>query len=93
MHVSGSLPAEQPRCPKYRKYQYQLCGDNKHNGESHHGDDSLLTPSRIKEEPFGYEVGAGGGRGGVGEDDRGEEGGCPNYLAPTVSRVGGRGER
>ena len=23
---------------------------------------------------------------------QGEEGGCPNYLAPTVSRVGGRGE-
>ncbi|XP_076026703.1 transcription regulator protein BACH2-like [Genypterus blacodes] len=77
-HVASTPPhpADLPRCPKYRKYQYQI-SDNKHNGENHHGTDdgilsshtsassqfpdrsaaqqTLLTPSRIKEEPFGFE--------------------------------------
>ncbi|XP_071783423.2 transcription regulator protein BACH2-like [Centroberyx gerrardi] len=80
-HVASTppLPADLPRCPKYRKYQYQAC-NNKHNGENHHGNDdvilanhtsvsplssqlpdssaaqqTLLTPSRIKEEPFVFE--------------------------------------
>ncbi|KAL7380496.1 hypothetical protein ABVT39_018881 [Epinephelus coioides] len=73
---TASLPADLSQCPKYRKYQYQIC-DNKHNGENHHGIDdanhtsvspvssqlrdssavlqTLLTPSRIKEEPFVFE--------------------------------------
>lgn len=78
-HVANTapLPNDFTLCPKYRKYQYQIC-DNKHNGENHHhGSDyvistnhtsvspvssqladssaapqTLLTPSRIKEEPF-----------------------------------------
>ncbi|XP_042244127.1 transcription regulator protein BACH2-like isoform X2 [Thunnus maccoyii] len=81
-HVAStaSLPSDLPQCPKYRKYQYQIC--EKHNGENHHGDDdvilanhtsvipvssqlpdssaapqTLLTPSRIKEEPFVFEEG------------------------------------
>ncbi|XP_037652375.1 transcription regulator protein BACH2-like [Sebastes umbrosus] len=81
-HVAGtaSLPADLSQCPKYRKYQYQIC-DDKHNGEDHHDSDdvilanhtsvspvssqlfrdssaasqTLLTPSRIKEEPFVFE--------------------------------------
>ncbi|KAM8917143.1 transcription regulator protein BACH2 [Spinachia spinachia] len=79
-HVAStaSLSADFSQCPKYRKYQYQIC-DDKHNGEDHHGDDvilakhtsgspvssqlrdrtaapqTLLTPSRIKEEPFVFE--------------------------------------
>ncbi|XP_070835278.1 transcription regulator protein BACH2 [Chaetodon trifascialis] len=80
-HVAStaSLPADLSQCPKYRKYQYQIC-DNKHNGENHHGSDdvilanrtsvspvssqladssaapqTLLTPSRIKEEQFVFE--------------------------------------
>ncbi|XP_042357266.1 transcription regulator protein BACH2 [Plectropomus leopardus] len=77
-HVAStaSLPADLSQCPKYRKYQYQIC-DNKHNGETHYGSDdanhtsvspvssqlrdsraapqTLLTPSRIKEEPFMFE--------------------------------------
>ncbi|XP_029317129.1 transcription regulator protein BACH2-like [Cottoperca gobio] len=77
-HVA-SLPDDLSQCPKYRKYQYQIC-DNKHNGEDHHGSDevilgnhtsvsplsiqlrdssvasqTLLTPSRIKDEPFMFE--------------------------------------
>ncbi|XP_030580858.1 transcription regulator protein BACH2-like [Archocentrus centrarchus] len=75
-HVLGDLP----QCPKYRKYQYQIC-DNKHNVGKHHSRDdiilanhtsispvssqftdsavsqTLLTPSRIKEEPFVFEEG------------------------------------
>lgn len=75
-HVLGDLP----QCPKYGKYQYQIC-DNKHNVENHHSSDdiilanhtsvspvssqftdssvsqTLLTPSRIKEEPFAFEEG------------------------------------
>lgn len=80
-HVAStaSPPADLSQCPKYRKYQYQIC-DNKHNGETYHGGDdvimanhtsasplssqladsraasqTLLTPSRIKEEQFVYE--------------------------------------
>ncbi|XP_056152287.1 transcription regulator protein BACH2-like [Lampris incognitus] len=80
-HVAATVPpsTDLPRCPKYRKYQYQA-GTTTHNGENHHGNDdvisanhtsvsphspqipvgnappqSLLTPSRIKEEPFGFE--------------------------------------
>uniref|UniRef100_UPI0037E70BC8 transcription regulator protein BACH2 n=1 Tax=Semicossyphus pulcher TaxID=241346 RepID=UPI0037E70BC8 len=80
-HVAStaSLPADLSQCPKYRKYQYQIC-DNKHNGENHEGSDevllanhtsvspvssqladssaapqTLLSPSRIKEEPFAFE--------------------------------------
>ncbi|XP_054469518.1 transcription regulator protein BACH2 [Anoplopoma fimbria] len=76
---TASLPTDLSQCPKYRKYQYQICND-KHNGEDHHSSDdvilathtsvspvssqlrdrsgapqSLLTPSRIKEEPFMFE--------------------------------------
>uniref|UniRef100_A0A671XEI6 BTB domain and CNC homolog 2 n=1 Tax=Sparus aurata TaxID=8175 RepID=A0A671XEI6_SPAAU len=80
-HVASnvSLPTDLSQCPKYRKYQYQIC-DNKHNGDDHHGSDdvilshhtsvspvssqladssaaaqTVLTPSRIKEEPFVFE--------------------------------------
>lgn len=80
-HVASTapLPTDLTQCPKYRKYQYQIC-DNKHNEENHHGSDyvistnhtsvspvssqladssagppTLLTPSRIKEEPFVFE--------------------------------------
>uniref|UniRef100_A0A8C4NLD4 Transcription regulator protein BACH2 n=1 Tax=Dicentrarchus labrax TaxID=13489 RepID=A0A8C4NLD4_DICLA len=80
-HVAStaSLPADLSQCPKYRKYQYQIC-DSKHNGENYHGSDdvilanhtsvspvssqltdssaaqqTLLTPSRIKEEQFVFE--------------------------------------
>ena len=80
-HVASnvSLPTDLSQCPKYRKYQYQIC-DSKHNGDDHHGSDNvvlahhtsvspissqladssaaaqtLLTPSRIKEEPFVFE--------------------------------------
>lgn len=80
-HVAStaSLPADLSQCPKYRKYQYQIC-DTKHNGENHHGiadailanrtsvspvssqladssaaPQTLLTPSRIKEEQFVFE--------------------------------------
>lgn len=78
---TASLHADLSQCPKYRKYQYQIC-DNKHNGENHHSNDdvilanhtsvspvssqladisaapqTLLTPSRIKEEPFVFEEG------------------------------------
>lgn len=78
-HVARTepLPNDIILCPKYRKYQYQVC-DNKHNGEKHHGGDyvistnhtshspvgsqlapprNLLSPSRIKEEPFVLEGG------------------------------------
>ncbi|KAF7646278.1 hypothetical protein LDENG_00190230 [Lucifuga dentata] len=71
-HVaSAAPPADLPRCPKYRKYQYQI--DNKHNGEiiddgvlashtsvsplsfqlpdNNTAPQTLLTSSRIKEEP------------------------------------------
>lgn len=80
-HVAStaSLSADLSKCPKYRKYQYQIC-DNKHNGENHNGSDdvilanhtsvspvssqvpdssaapqTLLTPSRIKQEQFVFE--------------------------------------
>ncbi|XP_034530932.1 transcription regulator protein BACH2-like [Notolabrus celidotus] len=77
-HVASTASLSQ--CPKYRKYQYQLCED-KHNGDHHDGvhevhlpnhtsvspvssqlsdhnpaaPRSLLSPSRIKEEPFVFE--------------------------------------
>ncbi|XP_035529278.1 transcription regulator protein BACH2-like [Morone saxatilis] len=80
-HVAStaSPPVDLSQCPKYRKYQYQIC-DSKHNGENYHGSDdvilanhtsvspvssqltdtsaahqTLLTPSRIKEEQFVFE--------------------------------------
>ncbi|XP_041668172.1 transcription regulator protein BACH2-like [Cheilinus undulatus] len=72
-HVASSvsLPADLSQCPKYRKYQYQIC-ENKHNGENHDGDDeglladhtsqladaaqqTRLSPFRIKEEPLVFE--------------------------------------
>ncbi|XP_070777076.1 transcription regulator protein BACH2 [Enoplosus armatus] len=76
---TASLQADLSQCPKYRKYQYQIC-DNKHNGENRHGSDevilanhtsvspvssqladisdapqTLLIPSRIKQEPLVFE--------------------------------------
>ncbi|KAM4625932.1 transcription regulator protein BACH2 [Polymixia lowei] len=80
-HIASTapLPSDLPRCPKYRRYQYQACNLQR-NGVNHHGNDdiiaanrtsvsppsprlpdssaapqTLLTPSRIKEEPFGFE--------------------------------------
>lgn len=73
-HVAStaSLTADLPQCPKYRKYQYQIC--DKHNGDddvilanhtsvipgsqlsdSSAAPQTLLTPSRIKEESFVFE--------------------------------------
>lgn len=93
-HVANitSLPQDLPQCPKYHKYQYQIC-DNKHNGENHHGNgdviladhtsasplslqpadsiaapQTLLTPSRIKEEQF------------ASEEERDERSGCNAEL-------------
>lgn len=93
-HVANtaSLPSDLSQCPKYRKYQYQIC-DNKHNGENHHGNgdiiladrtsvsplslqpadssaapQTLLTPSRIKEEQFAF------------EEERDERSGCNAEL-------------
>ncbi|XP_029900851.1 transcription regulator protein BACH2-like [Myripristis murdjan] len=98
-HVASTAPppADLPRCPKYRKYQYQAC-NNKHNGENHHGNDdvisanhtsisppslllpdssaapqTLLTPSRIKEEPLGFE-----------EEGDGRDGCNPELCAEEV---------
>ncbi|XP_041828108.1 transcription regulator protein BACH2 [Melanotaenia boesemani] len=66
----AALPlSDLPQCPKYRKYQHQV---DKHNGETRQVDggsespvssagadaQDLLTPSRIKEEPFMFEDGA-----------------------------------
>ncbi|XP_059208895.1 LOW QUALITY PROTEIN: transcription regulator protein BACH2 [Centropristis striata] len=39
---TASLPADLSQCPKYRKYQYQIC-DNKHNGKDHHDSDVILA--------------------------------------------------
>uniref|UniRef100_A0A3P9IEC8 BTB and CNC homology 1, basic leucine zipper transcription factor 2b n=1 Tax=Oryzias latipes TaxID=8090 RepID=A0A3P9IEC8_ORYLA len=60
---AASPAIDPPQCSKYRNYQHQVC-DVKHNGEtlvSSQLEDSscapqtLLTPSRIKEEAFVFE--------------------------------------
>ncbi|XP_044023316.1 transcription regulator protein BACH2 [Siniperca chuatsi] len=88
---TASLHADLSQCPKYRKYQYQIC-ENKHNGKNCHGSDdailanhtvssvssqladsspapqTLLIPSRIKQEPFIF------------EEEGGERNGCNPEL-------------
>lgn len=51
-HVAStaSLPADLSQCPKYRKYQYQIC-DNKHNGENHHGSDDVVLANHTSVSP------------------------------------------
>lgn len=56
-HVAStaSFPADLSQCPKYRKYQYQIC-DNKHNGENHHGSDDVILANPTSVSPVSSQL-------------------------------------